>query len=58
MSVTALAIAASILAYLLPSFVATSRKRRNSSAIFCLNLLTGWTFVGWVASLVWALKED
>ena len=34
-------------------------KKRNAGAIFALNLLLGWTLVGWVVSLVWALtKED
>lgn len=40
--------------YLLPSFVAYKRARRNSTAILLLNLLLGWTFIGWVLALVWA----
>lgn len=27
------------------------------TAIFALNLLTGWTFIGWVAAFVWALNK-
>jgi hypothetical protein len=32
--------------------------KRNASAIIALNLLLGWTFLGWVIALVWALKKD
>lgn len=34
------------------------RKKRNASAIFWLNFLLGWTVVGWIAALIWALKTD
>nr|WP_238819315.1 superinfection immunity protein [Acidithiobacillus caldus] len=27
-------------------------------AIFVMNLLLGWLFVGWVIALVWALSND
>lgn len=40
--------------YLIPTLVAAVRKHHNSTAIFVLNLFLGWSFVGWVASLVWA----
>ena len=43
--------------YFLPVMVAWTKSRSNTSAIFALNLFLGWTLVGWVASLVWALKE-
>ncbi|MSU35992.1 MAG: superinfection immunity protein [Pedosphaera sp.] len=33
-------------------------KKRNSTAILALNFLLGWTFVGWVIALVWALTKD
>jgi heme/copper-type cytochrome/quinol oxidase subunit 3 len=41
--------------YFVPSFIAKSRDHHNAGAIFALNLFLGWTFIGWVASLVWAL---
>lgn len=44
--------------YLLPSFVASSRRHRNANAIIVLNLLLGWTFLGWVAALVWAATDN
>lgn len=42
--------------YFLPSFV--GRHKRNSGAIVVLNLFLGWTLVGWVAALVWALTVE
>jgi len=45
--------------YFLPTIVAFSRKRSNREAILVLNIFLGWTFVGWVVALVWAMtKED
>ena len=43
--------------YLLPSNIADWRKRKNRRAIFWLNLLLGWTFVGWTIALIWAISE-
>lgn len=40
--------------YLLPALIAGLRRHHNEGAIFVLNLLLGWTFLGWVAALVWA----
>lgn len=31
---------------------------RNASGIFLLNLFLGWTLVGWVIALVWAVSND
>lgn len=42
--------------YFLPTMVGWSK--RNAGAIFVLNLLLGWTFIGWVVALVWALTYD
>jgi hypothetical protein len=44
--------------YLIPTIIAFSRHHRNSAAIFALNLLLGWTFLGWVAAFVWSLTTD
>lgn len=40
--------------YFLPTIVAANRGHNNHLSIFILNLLLGWTFVGWVVALVWA----
>ena len=34
------------------------RKKRNATAITVLNLLTGFTVVGWIIALVWACTLD
>nr|UVX34035.1 MAG: Superinfection immunity protein [Bacteriophage sp.] len=47
-----------IFAYLLPSFVAPQRKHVNTTAICVLNILVGWSFIGWVAALVWAFVKS
>ncbi len=47
-----------LIIYFSPSIIAISRKKRNASAIFALNLFLGWSFLGWVISLVWALTKD
>jgi hypothetical protein len=45
------------LVYLIPSMVAAWRRHHNALAIVALNLLLGWTFIGWAVALVWALTE-
>ncbi len=42
--------------YFLPSII--GRDKRNYNAILALNLLLGWTLVGWVVALVWALTKE
>jgi Superinfection immunity protein len=44
--------------YFLPFAIAFNKKRANSGAIFALNLFLGWSLIGWVVALVWALKEE
>lgn len=49
---------AAFLLYFLPFFIAMGRNHRNKGAIFILNVLLGFTFVGWVAALVWSLTAQ
>lgn len=44
------------LLYMLPAIVA-SRRGRAPGAIMVLNILLGWTLLGWVLALVWACTE-
>ena len=44
--------------YLLPTGIAVGRKRSNTGSIFVLNFFLGWTLVGWVIALIWAVAED
>ena len=44
--------------YLFPSYLAYKREHKDLVAIVALNVLGGWTFVGWVFAIVWALKVE
>ena len=44
-----------VIIYFLPLFVALGGKHRNAVAIFLLNLFLGWSLIGWLAALVWAV---
>jgi len=44
--------------YLLPGIVAHKRCHPNETAILVLNLLLGWTLLGWVGALVWACTNQ
>ena len=44
--------------YFLPSLIALIRDKRDKLSIFLLNFFLGWSVIGWVVSLVWALKTD
>jgi len=46
-----------VVVYFIPTWVASARKHHNENAILFTNLLLGWTFLGWVASLIWALTS-
>ena len=50
-------LAAAIALYFLPAIVAGMNRHRQRTAIFILNLLLGWTAVGWVVALVWAFMR-
>jgi len=42
----------SLAIYFIPALVAYKREHRQFVAILVLNLLLGWTFLGWVIALV------
>ena len=44
--------------YFVPTIIASSRNHRNAGAIVALNIFAGWTFIGWVAALVWACTNN
>lgn len=44
--------------YLFPTVIATARRHRNATAISVLNLLLGWTVLGWIVALIWASTHD
>ena len=44
--------------YFLPTIIAIIRGKNNAGGIFVLNFLLGWTVIGWVGALLWALSAD
>ncbi|MBV9341032.1 MAG: superinfection immunity protein [Acidobacteria bacterium] len=44
--------------YFLPSIIAFGRSKRDALSILLLNFFLGWTAIGWVIALVWALRTD
>lgn len=55
-----IAIAAIILGgllYFLPALTADRRRHHNRAAILVLNVFLGWTFLGWVIAMIWAITN-
>lgn len=47
-------VVAGVFFYLLPTGIAWERKHPSSTSILLLNLLLGFTVIGWFAALIWA----
>jgi hypothetical protein len=41
--------------YLVPAIIAASRAHHQAAAIVVLNIVLGWTALGWIGALVWSL---
>jgi hypothetical protein len=44
--------------YFVPSIIALARHKRQTLAIFLLNLFAGWTVIGWIGALIWAAIKE
>jgi Superinfection immunity protein len=44
------------LLYFVPTLL--GRHKADVMGIFLVNLLLGWTIIGWIVALVWALSPD
>lgn len=44
--------------YFLPTIIAAARHKQNTMAIGALNFFLGWSFIGWIVALIWALSAD
>jgi hypothetical protein len=42
--------------YFLPSII--GKDKRDAMGIFIVNLLLGWTLIGWVVAFLWACASD
>ncbi len=56
--VIAIAAILGLILYFIPSVIALTRNHRNKAPIVALNILLGWSILGWVGALVWALVND
>lgn len=43
--------------YFLPTIIAHHYDNENTKRIFFVNLVTGWTCLGWLLAFFWALLE-
>lgn len=47
-----------LVVYFVPCLVASRRNHNNAMPIFVVNLFLGWTFLGWVVSMAWAMSAN
>ncbi|MDE3016814.1 MAG: superinfection immunity protein [Pseudomonadota bacterium] len=47
-----------IILYFFPSIFAYRTNHRNKRSILVLNIFMGFTYVGWVACLLWAVYKE
>lgn len=47
----------SLISYFLPTIVASFRSAKRRALIFAINLVFGWTIIGWIATLIWAMTR-
>ena len=43
--------------YFLPTIIAAASRLRRLATIFSLNLIVGWTVVGWIATVIWVMES-
>lgn len=44
--------------YALPTFIAWRRKHNSLGSVAIVNILTGWSLIGWVAALIWSFLDN
>jgi hypothetical protein len=44
--------------YFLPTMIGSIRHTEHGAGIFWINLLFGWTVLGWIAALIWAVTKN
>jgi hypothetical protein len=44
--------------YFLPTIIAVKRQKANVTPIVLVNLLLGWTVIGWIIALIWSLWTE
>lgn len=53
-----LALSIGTVIYFLPTIIACERGHKNAFAIFVLNVLLGWSIIGWAIALIWSVLYD
>lgn len=48
-------LAVCVILYFIPLMIAVFRSHPNAVAISLLNLLLGWTLLGWIGALIWSV---
>ena len=43
--------------YVVPTIVAVARRHRDTPGIAVVNILFGWSVIGWILALIWALSD-
>lgn len=56
-SIVAIIVAILSAGYMLPWAIAAVRGNRNAWTVFWVNLLLGWTIIGWIIALVMSIRE-
>jgi hypothetical protein len=46
-----------LLIYMVPTLTAIAKKHEKVGLIGALNVLVGWTIIGWIAAMVWTFSE-
>ena len=44
--------------YFIPNIVAYGRHHASGHAILALNVLLGWTGIGWIIAMIWSLTGN
>ncbi len=47
-----------LLIYFIPCLIAGMREHKYFYFVAIINLVLGWTFLGWIAALMWAVNND
>jgi len=53
-----LALICGVAMYFLPAIIAYHRHHLSSGAIFFINLLLGWSIIGWIVCFAWACSGN
>ena len=54
----AIVVVIAVVVNFIPSFIAFSRDHPQRILILFINLIMGWTIIGWAALLYWATRES